>query len=338
MDNKKKIVLLSLILLGFLSSVKVFGLYKLNTDTVRWDGGEGKSYDPFFLKQYVQSVQARIFFDKAVAGDTFITISKGGGDNYDRNFSVGTLSGRDFDTFSTQQLGYDRKARCGDFSLNYQLYGTTDVLIPLKALPEAQNYQDVISYSFSGQENSSISLQYYLVVPPGQVVPPGMYVDVYMVTLYQGNINNPFSATILDQVQVKLSIEVDEALRYVIKGVKTKDNVLMPFDFGVLETGKTKELDVAVYSNVPYSLQFSSKYQGKFIHKSSDVKTTLPYWVTLDSKPVLFKKDAYMTVDANSNLTDKLGRLYHFVFKLDNTSSLLSGEYLDQISWNLKPL
>ena len=162
MDNKKKIVLLSLILLGFLSSVKVFGLYKLNTDTVRWDGGEGKSYDPFFLKQYVQSVQARIFFDKAVAGDTFITISKGGGDNYDRNFSVGTLSGRDFDTFSTQQLGYDRKARCGDFSLNYQLYGTTDVLIPLKALPEAQNYQDVISYSFSGQENSSISLQYYL--------------------------------------------------------------------------------------------------------------------------------------------------------------------------------
>lgn len=338
MKNKKSLYIISFFCLAFLFLKPSFAYIQLDLSPVQWDSGEGKTYDPFVLTRYVQVIPAQIFFDKAVAFDSFITFSKGGGESYDRNFSVGNLSGKDMDTFNAQPLGYDRKARNGKFALEYQLYGSTEGLVPLKALPEAQNFQDVLTYSFSGRENSPIQLQYYLAVLPGQVVPPGIYVDVYTATLYQGNINNPFSATILDQVQVKFTIEVKEEMRYVIKGIRTKDNVLMSFDFGALETGKTKELDVAVYSNVPYSLQFSSKNQGKFRHRQSDVKTTLPYGITLESRPIMFKKDAYVTVEETSKLTDKLGRLYHFMFKLDNTSSLLSGEYFDQIIWSLKPL
>ena len=336
--TKKYKVLLVLLCVFFILPVSCFGYYQLDLEPVQWDSGEGKTYDPFSLTRYVQKIPAQVYFDKVSVSDVFIAFSKGGAGEYDRNFATGSLSGRDIDTQMTQPLGYDRKARRGEFAIDYQLYGSSETLIPLKGLPEAQNSQDVLNYSFLGSESAPLRLNYYLVVAPGQVVPPGSYVDVFTVTLYQGNINNPYSATILDQVQVKLTIDVKEEMRYVLKGIRTKDNELMPLEFGALETGKVKKLDVAVYSNVPYVLQFTSKNQGVFKHKSQEVKTSLPYEVTFESQVASFKKDELITVMSTSNLTDKLGRIYRFEFKLDNTSSLLSGEYSDQILWNFKPL
>ena len=328
---------------NFLWSILLFGSIsvaqspiKITLDPLQWNGENTRLYNPFQLQQIIQTVPGYLFCSSSSRGPFFITISKGGQPNFDRNLALGSLAGKEIDTLQNSSVGYDRKAWHDQSYIRYQFFNSAQCLSPIKALPEAQTGQDVIPIFLSDTASTPIGFNVYWIVPPGQVVPPGVYTDVVTLTAYEGTIEGSYPVQVLDSLQVKLSITVTETLSYRIQ-IEGLQNDSDKIEFGRLKEGKQKHALIVVYTNVPYRLTLSSQYKGRLKYRAPDVLSFLPYTIDLAAQRLTWLTPATASLSKPA-ASSSSGDRYPLTCTIGKTTSFFSGLYLDKLSIDLQSL
>ena len=95
--------------------------------------------------------------------------------------------------------------------LTYQLYNSenTNINTELKTFLLAININDVISGTIQEQDSSPSDINIFAKVPKSIYdIIPGIYIDIFSVDLYEGNIEDKINATLIESKDIKIQFEV----------------------------------------------------------------------------------------------------------------------------------
>ena len=282
------------------------GACNMQSDNIRnvsFTGGSGSGYDVFDTGVYPQAIP--------------VTISnKKGSCSY-------------FLTFSSGQAGsYSRQMRDGGNNLQYQLFDSPSQSNILKDLPSA-SAGEVLQGTLDGREEPQHD--FYLVLPPQQVVPPGVYQDTITITLYEGTLS---SYTEIRSRNVRLQAVVGEQI-----DVSITDNA-MPFDtgqtsriidFGILTEGETSIFDILVRSNAGYTVTLESQNSGAMRILDPTDPSIVPYVFQVNGAAINLSGGNPVTVSNSVARTPPGGITHDVEVTVGEIGEATAGNYEDNI-------
>lgn len=235
----------------------------------------------------------------------------------------------------------NRSLRNNRNELEYQLYQSPyrNEGQVLKSLPGPINPSSVIMGAFGSGRSENERKQYYFgtkdIPNPTEFPVSGMYNDSFTVSVYQGAIggaNNPD-----DSVQVSVRVHVPKmiALSLVPTGSEFRyGDTSETLDFGILKTGDAKDFDLRVITNAGYAVTFSSKNNGTLNHTMSQIKTVVPYKVTVDSsfKNLEGSRGHPVTVAKGRRQSDTQSVRKNVRVTIGQVADQMAGKYLDVIT------
>jgi hypothetical protein len=191
-----------------------------------------------------------------------------------------------------------RQAAHGGDLLVYQIYDSVVRRTTLRDLPAATG-SEVLRGAFAPGEDAK-ELSYLVLVPPGQVRPSGSYTHPVKITLYQGTPDNfveQDAKTVIFSIRVDPVTEMSLGEPGAVFDATAKNHRL---DFGNLDKGKTRGLDLRVRSNSGYHVTMESENGGVMKHSDPLNAATIPYSLQIGGAVVSLAR-AKQTVFTRSN-------------------------------------
>ncbi len=252
---------------------------------------------------------------RGAASDYFVTFSAGG-------------SG----TFDPRQV-----SSTGGSLLTYQIYDSAVSRNVLKDLSANPTPQEVLrgSFPFDARWNAQ-HLSFVVILPPGQFPPAGTYTDTITLTLYQGTLDS-YTQKAQRSFQVQITMPSVMELSLVPPGAPfSTGSTASTLDFGILEEGKTRAVDVIVRSNQVYTLSMLSQYGNAMQIMDPTDTSTVPLRVTLNSTPILLTPAQSYPIATAAPPTVYAGVRYAFVFTVEPLDFPTAGNYSCIITFTLQ--
>jgi len=278
---------------------------RLEVDNIDWHGGTRVAYDVFDSGEYAQTV----YFKVRLAGEPvpfFVTFG------------------------SVAAAGSERRAAHGGDSLGYEIYDSVTRRTALRDLPSA-TASEVLSGAFGPGEDVK-ELSYVVLVSPEQVRPSGFYTQPIKITVYQGTRDSYVEK---DAKTVVFSIRVDSVAEMSLGepgspfDAKAKGHRL---DFGNLEKGKARGLDMRVRSNAGYHVTMESENGGVMKNIDPRHPATIPYTLQINSAAVSLGRTRQTVLSRSSRLTDRNGDRHELLVTIDEVGNPPAGTCQDNIT------
>lgn len=283
----------------------------LNVTDVTWSASGAGGYSPFNEFQLFQQEWVRVDYDNDLETpvNIVVTFSKGNGPDY------------------------NRYAKKGSDKLYYNLYASdennpgTDIRRVLKEYPDITRRFEVLRDRIRRNTPSPLLLTYYITIPPGQIVEPGIYRDTVTVTLYTGTWDDIDDE--IDSVKLKITIVVPEVADLTFNESSFLNNhveILFP----EAKEGDEHPFSVRVRSNSSYSVTVVSENDGKLLEEGvapSPDQPEILYTLITDTaeiRPRLFPRALF----SYSGMTDTYGASFPVKARLGPVL-VPEGEYTD---------
>jgi spore coat protein U-like protein len=278
-----------------------------DVSNVQWRGATGAGYG--------------VFEGAALAQPVTFTVENKAGSSCTFFIGVQARSSRDSN---------NRVLRSGSGTLRYQVYRDSTLGTVLRDTPEAESNQ-VLSGFISGKQ--TLTVQFYLSIPPLQVVQPDDFSDQIEIRLYEGTVAEP-------KLQDNKTFNFDADAPMVAElsftgGTFDASARTTSLKFEPAETGAVGSVSLWARSNAGYILFAESQNGG--ILKSTDPTETdvIQYSMRVDGKTVPLYKGAPFPVATRSDPTSASGWQHNFDFTLGTVDTQSSGEYKDVVTVSL---
>ncbi len=258
---------------------------------------------------------------------TFSVRHRGGPTEYFVTFSAGSSG-----SFETRLA-----SGTGGGVLAYQIYDAADTRNVLKDLSANPTPQEVLRGSFPDDSGwTTQDLSFVVILPPGQFPPAGTFTDTINLTLYQGTLAS-YTQKAQRSFQVRITMPAVMELSLVPPGSPfSAGSTASTLDFGILEEGKTRAVDLMVRSNQIYTLSMVSQYGNALQIVDPADTSTVPLRVTLNGTPISLTPAQSYTVAASASPTAYVGVRYSFVFTVDTLDFPTAGDYSCIITFTLQ--
>ena len=242
-------------------------------------------------------------------------------------------------TFSRGGAGdYNRRLVSGANTLAYQLYRESSLTNILKEIPDLTSPNDAITGSFGTGANQSQSLTYFLQIPYNlattpRLKPAGMYADNFMVSIYNGNVGDSLSSPDATAgISLSTAVPRNVQLSLVCTGAGFDPNsTTQALDFGNLTENALRTFDIRILTNAGFSVTFTSQNQGVLKHTSSDVKTTIPYKVAVNSTLQNLTNGPVVVANGGGQTTTS-GAVNPVSITIGSVADKVAGNYSDVIT------
>lgn len=161
----------------------------------------------------------------------------------------------------------------------------------------------------------------------GQVVPAGTYTDTVDLRLFEAGTN-----TLLDTRALALTAAVDASVSINLAGANVSSPHSYTMDFGVLETGETKSVQIQVRSNQRFRLDVTSAHGGRMQLTPPSGSWWVDYLATLDGRTLQFP-DSLGPFDA----TTVNGANLQFQVTIGEVADKRAGTYRDEVTISIVP-
>ncbi|MEZ9631119.1 hypothetical protein BCT86_08780 [Vibrio breoganii] len=141
--------------------------------------------------------------------------------------------------------------------------------------------------------------------------------------IYKGNLT--FSLVGVEGIKVLNEVVMIKVPPYVNFGIMSDNNSAYIADFGVLETGDTKKVELYFRSNTSVYLNFEPEY-GHLKH-SNYSDSRISYELFLDNRKVIFNED--FSLGAVNSFTSTQRKM---TVKIGNTDNSRAGQYKERIT------
>ena len=244
-----------------------------------------------------------------------------------------------FVTFSSESLnGNSRNMRKGKSNLLYNLFADASLTNPLLSIPIAKPSQ-VLSGMFKvGGKHQTIPLSYFFAIPKGQFVESGSYKDRVTFRLYSGRVDGA-SQEMATRV-INYFVHVPSLLRLTVgePGRVGWGQPDLALDFGLLKEGSERSFVLRIESNTSYFLQVQSKNGGHLRSNSENVKNdstqSIPYSLTLDSKPIDVTQGAFTVLESVQNNVEE--KEIEGVIVIGGFDRRMEGSYEDSLHLTIR--
>jgi spore coat protein U-like protein len=296
--------------LGGLLLLSAFGSmaanYSLQVSDVTWMGSPG-GYDCFTGASYPNTVNFTI--TKTANGRKSYAVTAGA---------------------SANTGSYTRQLRSGGSQLNYQLYTTSGMNYALKAPPTAIA-NEVLSGSVPGPGGQVIPLSFVFFIPPGQVVPPGTYIDQVTISIYDAY-NSVGSPQATKTVAIRAVVVAGAAMSIVPTGAPFNGSrPQYTLNFGILSTGQQQSCDVLIKQNNNCILYYSSANRGVLKQVPTPTTDQIPYTCTAAGSMLDLSQAGSISLPPGLSPGPD-GARYPVSITIGNVGNATAGTYEDQIT------
>lgn len=290
--------------LWFAADATACALSVSDVTSTDWVGGRGRGYEVYDPQRRVQLVTFRLrSHDDSCPFVLTITPATALGDGN------GTLLGP-------------------GATLRYELYkdaSGSERLRPVGGATENEVFSGVVPGGRSG-----IALQFVVILPPEQLVPPGHYSDEIEFALYEGSLG---SGVLRDRRRVRLTASVPSiaAISFAEGGAFDPHQNTYALNFGDLRAGDRRVVQLKVRANGGYRLRLGSKNRGSLRHVDAGDDSVVSYVLTVDGIPVDLARGPDVEVAANGDLVPAAGRSHLLEFSVGEIGNATAGVYRDVI-------
>ncbi len=188
-----------------------------------------------------------------------------------------------FIAFSPGPTG--RVLTSGVNSLPYMVYSAaTAPRDELLDEPSADGYEDVLSGTFT-VDNDTKTHNVYIILAPGGWLQSGTYTGTLTATWYAGVPTPGGHGAVVKSKDLSIRAQVDTILSMSIVPVNAPfeaGSLNGLFSFGTLtDTPATQSADLVARGNVPFAISVSSANNNALYHKQGDTSSTIPYTVNI---------------------------------------------------------
>ncbi|MFC7335213.1 spore coat protein U domain-containing protein [Rhodocista pekingensis] len=170
----------------------------------------------------------------------------------------------------------------------------------------------------------AVELQFFSIIPAGQMVPADTYRDVVRFTLYEWEDGTP--GRILDSRTVQVRAKVREVFQASVRvGGITRPlaGVAGTLDLGELSNGAATTFDLEVSGNAGYDVSLESENRGYLV--SHDGGGSIPYGLTLDGRSVSLQRSVTLGFGGSNAAQHGL------TVTVPAASNALAGTYRDNL-------
>lgn len=161
----------------------------------------------------------------------------------------------------------------------------------------------------------------------GQVVPAGIYDDSVDLRLFEAGTNN-----LLDSHALALTASVDASVGINLAGADVTSPHSYTMDFGTLQTGEARSVQIQVRSNQRFRLDVASTHSGRMQLDPPFNDWWVDYLATLDGQPLHFP-DSLGPFDA----TSVSGLSLLFRVTIGDVANKRAGVYRDEVTITIIP-
>jgi hypothetical protein len=291
----------------FLSTVSLANsdFFMIPDQTIQWKTTRGLNYSPFDQFGHYTKAILTVHVPGSAEGDFFIGFPTSGERRELKN--------------ATNHV------------LTYFLSATTNSNFYLMDWPTDANR--VISFTVSGNHSGTLQFPIYIWVDPGQMVPDHLFTDSIAISIYKGSVDG--TAEKVGEGRIKLEVQVSDAIEVSLGNDQFNHISEFNVKFEALTEGSVLSYDAYVQAFSSYTLVISSKAKGYLRHHLDQVKTKIPYQVSVDDHPIIFDEfgKGKIIIEKEDNAENK-----HHKIKLvlGKTSHAFKGQYTDRLSIEAK--
>ena len=194
-----------------------------------------------------------------------------------------TLSGLS----QTEQMLNDLLSHSSNQTLVYFLTSRANTNQYLLDWPMITSKENTISFSLSGNNQPIKKVPLYVWIDPGQDVSPHTFTGELRVNIYKGTV----SQGTFDKVgtgKISLSVKISEDIQVSLGNDQFSRLSEFKVKFEELKKGQVIVYDAYINSFDSYILKVKSKGKGHLTHHLDQVKTKIPYEISIDNQKVLF--------------------------------------------------
>ena len=279
---------------------------------IEWRNQKGNFYSPFDKRGAYSKAIIELSISGKLSGDFFV--------GFELN---GTDMKRTLSHASNQELTYflTSKTNTNQYLLDW----------PMVSSPE-----NIISFSLDGKQHTIKRFPIYMWIDPGQNVSTHTFNGELVVNVYQGKYNDGGQPEKIATGKIGVTVKVSDDIQ--ISLGNDQFNRLSEFNvsFEELKKGEVILYDVFVNSYDSYVLTFYSKGKGHLTHHIDQVKTKIPYQITLDNQPIVF--DEFGTAKQTIEKDGKAEKKQHKIkLILGSATHAFKGEYSDRLTLRASP-
>jgi spore coat protein U-like protein len=296
-----------------MSKVQASTLEFKTLDDISWRGTKG--YNPFDTRAKHHRVTITIQNNSDDKVDFAIAISKGNENNTD----------------------YERKARYGTETLNYQAYTkkNTNRKFIAKEVADIDSSKNLILGSANRYKAKTVYAYFY--VDKEQVVNSGIYNDVLTFKLYlknSGDEDDQSSYELIESRTVQFNVDVH---KYILADFSDNSGNLLQINFDELEEGKSETFDIRVQSNSGYQLLANSLNNQYLVLENSRLNKA-PYTFEFDKNAIDLTGNTDTLLIQKKKKTSSRGTAFETKITLNQLPPLTAGTYEDKITIILREL
>ena len=186
-------------------------------------------------------------------------------------------------------------------------------------------------------EDSSLPVErfpIYIWVEPGQINPPGQYIDQIPIKVYEGSYSSGSIPTIVGRGTVSIQLKLSNQVQLAIGNRSFNRSGEFNIKFEELIKGKALVYDVHIDSNNAYDIHIESKYNGALKNTVDAIKTTIPYTMYIDDQQIQLNDFGKAIFHANKQMSDQITHKVKMI--LGDTSHAFKGNIVIELLW--KPL
>ncbi len=204
--------------------------------------------------------------------------------------------------------------------LNFELSSQANYNAPLSLAP---NYAAQIQLTpASAGINATQALPLWIRVPPGQWGKADTYLQRMRLSLvdFMGRTITERTLTLWQPVRPQVSLQFRQY------GTTQAD-----LDFGQLEKGKTRQIDIQVKHNTPYLLQLSSQ-NASVLRNPQHPESTIAYRVALDGRNIDLKNTVHVHGQHSSHSTTQ----HQLRVEIQDVERVRAGTYQDNLNLTIQ--
>ncbi|MBL6722446.1 MAG: hypothetical protein ISQ13_00395 [Candidatus Margulisbacteria bacterium] len=271
---------------------------------IDWKTQLGNDYSPYNKRGTYYKALIELNMPSPISGDYFMGVALNGAD-------------------MKRTLKNDQNQQ-----LVYFLTSKTNTNFYMLDWPDITSQEQVIPFRLNGETVKYLPI--YIWVEPGQYVPSTLFKGDIVLNIYQGSIDQTGQPEIVGGGTLSLGVKVSDKIELSIGS--DQPNALSEFKVGfeTLKKGEMVAYDVFVYSVDAYELTVTSKEKGRLAHELPQVKTSIPYDMSIDHQWVQFDEFGvatfrFETADINPKYQHKIKVV------LGDARHAFKGKYSDRI-------
>lgn len=214
-------------------------------------------------------------------------------------------------------------------TLSYELFKDASGSERLRSVGSATENEVFTGIAPGGR--SGLALQFVVILPPEQLVPPGHYSNEIEFSAYEGSLA---SGVLRDRRRVRLTASVPSvaAISFAAGAAFDPNQNTHSLNFGNLRAGDRRVVQLKARGNGGYRLQLGSHNRGRLRHVDAGDDSIVSYSLTVDGVPVDLARGPDVEVAAEADLVPAAGRTHVLEFTVGEIGDATAGDYRDVIN------